>query len=160
MTLGDIRRYMWIIPVLIGLVFVGSGVYTISEGLAAKDEVRGALVAEQITTSEDASIPSVLVDSVATARAQEALITEHTLGSLGPYSSMERDNPDRDTYVTGVTLRTALNQAVIGFRVSDLVIGIGAMILVVGLTNIVLMAPVLFWTREGTPKRAGVMATT
>jgi hypothetical protein len=149
---GLIRRYMWTVPVLIGLVFVGAGAYMISEGLVAKDDVHHALVAEEITTSEDASIPGALVDSVSTAKAQEALITEHTLGELGPYSGMERDDPDRETYINGVTLRTALNQAVIGFKVADLVVGVGMIVLVIGLTNIAVMAPVLFWTREGTTK--------
>lgn len=146
--LGWIRQYMWTVPILIGLVFVGTGAYMISEGLAAKDDVHHALVAEQIITSDDATIPGALVDSVATAKAQEALIMEHTLGEFGPYSGMERDDPDRETYIKGVALRTALNQAVMGFKVAELVVGVGVLVLVIGLTNIVVMAPVLFWTRE------------
>lgn len=153
-----IRRYMWIVPVLLGLVFLGAGAYMIREGLAAKDDVHDALVAEQITTSQDASIPGVPVDSVATAQSQEALITEHTLGELGPYSSMARDDPNRETYLSGVTLRNALNLAVMGFKVSDLVVGVGAIVLVIGLTNIIVMAPVLFWVREGAPKGVEVAA--
>ena len=159
-TLGWIRRYLWVVPVLIGLVFVGAGVYMISEGVAAKNEVHDTLVAEQITTSDDASIPGVLVDSAATARAQEALIREHTLGEMGPYSGLERGDPQRETYITGVTLRNALNMAVLGFNVSNLVIGIGAIVVVMGLTNITVMAPVLFWTRGEAPMQRRLPAAT
>jgi hypothetical protein len=147
---------MWILPVLLGLVFIGAGIYMVSEGVAAKNEVRSVLVAEQITTGEDAAIPGVLVDSAATARAEEEVIREHTLGTNGPYSGMARDDPNRDSYVKGVALRTALNQAVIGFKVSELVIGLGALVIVLGAANILLMAPVMFFVREGKPETARV----
>ncbi len=159
-ALQRIRRYMWVVPVLIGLVFVGAGVYMITEGLAAKNEVHDTLVAEQITTSDDATIPGALVESAATARAQEVLIREHTLGEMGPYSGMERDDPQRETYLKGVTLRNALNMAVLGFNVSNLVIGIGALVVVIGLTNISVMAPVLFWTRGEAPTQKRLPAAT
>jgi len=159
-TLGWIRRYMWVVPVLIGLVFVGAGVYMISEGVAAKNEVHDTLVAEQISTSDDATIPGALVDSAATARVQEELIREHTLGEMGPYSGMERDDPQRETYLKGVTLRNALNMAVLGFNVSNLVIGIGVLVVVIGLTNIAVMAPVLFWTRGEVPTQRRLPAAT
>ncbi len=159
-ALGWIRRYMWVVPVLIGLVFVGAGVYMITEGLAAKNEVHNTLVAEQIITSDDATIPGALVDSAATARAQEELIREHTLGEMGPYSGMERDGPQRETYLKGVTLRNALNMAVLGFNVSNLVIGIGVIVVVMGLTNITVMAPVLFWTRGEAPMQRRLPAAT
>jgi hypothetical protein len=148
------RRYIWIVPVLLGLVFIGAGAYMVSEGMQAKDQVHDALVAEQITTSDDATIPGVLVDSPATARAQEEVIKEHTLGTNGPYSGMARDDPNRDSYIKGVTLRTALNQAVIGFKVSDLVIGMGAVVIVLGATNVLLMAPVMYLVGQGAPDLA------
>ncbi|MEE8347066.1 MAG: hypothetical protein V3S20_06945, partial [Dehalococcoidia bacterium] len=113
-----------------------------------------------ITTSDDAVIPGALVDDVATARAQEGIIKEHTLGTLGPYSGMEREDPNRETYLKGVTLRTALNQAVMGFKVADLVVGVGALVLVIGLTNVTVMAPMLYWTRDGFPTSTRIPAVT
>ena len=89
-------------------------------------------------------------------RAQEELIREHTLGEIGPYSGMERDNPQRETYLNGVTLRNPLNMAVLGFNVSNLVIGIGVLVVVIGLTNIAVMAPVLFWTRGEAPTAGAI----
>jgi hypothetical protein len=60
---------------------------------------------------------------------------------------MERDDPNRETYLKGLTLRNSQNMAVKGFRVSELVIGIGALLIGLGLTEMFLMAPVLYWTR-------------
>ena len=151
--LATIRRFLWVIPVIMGFIFIAAGGYMISEGRSAKNDVRAELVAEQVTTSKDASIPNTLVDDVATARVQEAAITEHTRGKWGPYSQMDREDPNRQTYVNGVTLRTALNLAVMGFMVSDLVIGLGAFMIAIGLTNALLLAPVMFWLRQ--PETAG-----
>ena len=112
--------------------------------LGLRLQVRNELVAEQITTSKDASIPGVLVNSADTAAAQEKAITTHTLGKWGPYSKLAQTDPNRATYLDGVTLRSALNLAVMGFKVSDLVIGIGAFIIVMGATNLLLLAPVVY----------------
>ncbi len=155
-----VRRYMWLVPVVLGLVFVGAGAFMVQQGRAAKDEVRAALIQEKVTTSKDARIPEALVSDAATADAQADAILAHSLTSSNglTYAEMKRDDPARATYLDGVTLRTALNLAVMGFKVSDLVIGIGAFIIVMGVTNIAVMAPVLYWLRgteaEKVPARA------
>ena len=83
----------------------------------------------------------------ATATVQAATLKEHTYGKFGPYAGMERDDPNRETYRKGLTMRNSLNMAVMGLRVAELVIGIGALLIGLGLTEMFLMAPVLYWTR-------------
>ena len=136
---------------VLGFVFIGAGAYMVSEGLSAKDQVHDTLVAERIVTTEDASIPKAAVDDAATAESQANVIKKHTLESTEgkTYAEMDREDPQRALYLNSVSLRTALNLAVMGFRLSDLVIGMGAFIIVVGATNILLTAPLLYWLREG-----------
>jgi hypothetical protein len=142
---------MWLVAVALGFVFIAAGAYMVSEGRSAKDQVHDTLVAERITTSEDASIPSAPVDDAATAQAQSDVIKTHVMESTEgkTYSEMDREDPLRATYLNSVSLRTALNLAVMGFKLSDLVIGLGAFIIVVGATNVLLTAPLLYWLREG-----------
>jgi hypothetical protein len=83
-----IRRFLWIVPVVIGLVFVAAGAYTISEGFGARNLIRAELADEQVKTSDTASIPGAWVTDVATAEVQAATIKEHTFGQFGPYSGM------------------------------------------------------------------------
>ena len=149
--LAIIRRFMWLGAVVLGFVFIGAGAYMVSEGLSAKDQVHDTLVAERITTAEDASIPNAAVDDAATAESQANVIKAHTLESTEgkTYAEMDREDPQRALYLNSVSLRTALNLAVMGFKVSDLVIGMGAFIIVVGATNLLLTAPLLYWLREG-----------
>ena len=52
-----------IVLMLMGLVFLGAGVYTVHRGFDAKHE----LVAQNITTPADASIPNVAVNDARTA---------------------------------------------------------------------------------------------
>jgi hypothetical protein len=139
------RHAPWFASAILGLLLVAGGAYMIVQGLSVRNEIRDELKAEQITTSQDASIPGVPVDDEETARAQADVIKEHTLGTWGPYSELPRDDPRRAQFIDGVTLRTALNMAVMGFGVTQLVIGAGALVLVAGLATLVLATPGLYF---------------
>lgn len=143
-----VRHYLWLAPLVLGIAFAASGVYMIVEGRDAKSEVRDAIVRENITTSSDASIPGVLVNNAATAKSEAAVIEKHVLEMTGgkTYAELERDDPARATVLNAVTLRTALNLAVMGFKVSDLVIGMGLFMLVIGATFILFIAPAVYYS--------------
>ncbi len=142
------RHYIWIAPLVLGVVFIGAGIYMVIEGRGAKDELRDAVVSENIITSADASIPNVLVDSADTARAEADVIEMHYLEITGgkTYAELDRDDPNRETAFRAVQLRTSLNLAVMGFRVADLVIGMGAFMIVIGGAFMVFIAPAVFYS--------------
>lgn len=169
------RHWFWVTPVILGIAFIGGGIYMISEGQAAKDEVRDALVAENITTSADASIPGVLVDDADTAKAQAEVIKQHALEAAegDTYATVDRyiaadgvsttsdreaalldpdgnpvANPVRNTIFQSVALRTSLNLAVMGFSVSDLVIGMGFFLVAMGALTALFLAPAVYWAAE------------
>jgi len=139
------RHAPWISSAILGLLLVIGGGYMVVEGLAVRDEITEELKAEQIITSQDARIPGELVDDAETARAQADVIKEHTLGTWGPYSELPREDPRRAQFIDGVTLRTALNMAVMGFGVTQLVIGAGVLVLVAGAATLVLATPGLYF---------------
>jgi len=118
------------IAVGIGMIVLGS--VFLSLGMTAKNDIAAALRQENVTTGEDATVPGALVEDVATAQAQQDSIQAHTFGRFGPYSGMEREDPNRDTYLKGLTLRNALNLAIVGFGVGDLAMGVGAVTIVLG----------------------------
>lgn len=131
----------------VGMIVVGS-IFVVM-GVDAKGDIQQALYKEKVITSKDASLPGVLVEDVATARAQQDVIEAHTFGRFGPYSGMERDDPNRDVYLKGLTLRNALNLAIVGFSLGDLAIGLGAVTIVLGLITTGLAIPmhILFLRR-------------
>ena len=58
------------------------------------------------------------------------------------------DNPLRNTAKDSAFLRTSLGVAVMGFKVSDLVTGLGVFMIVMGVTLILFLAPAVYWAAE------------
>jgi hypothetical protein len=131
-------------------VFVGGGAYMICEGRSAHDEIKDTLAREDVTTSPDASIPNVKVDSAATAKSEAEAIVGHVNKITGgkTYAQLAKDDPNRPTVLNSITLRTSLNMAVMGFNVSDLVVGLGVFMIVIGATHILFLAPSVYWAAE------------
>lgn len=147
------RHYVWIAPVILGIVFVAAGIFMVSEGRDAKAEVRTAIAAENITVSDDAlneELRGLQITNAATAKAQADVIQMHTLERTGglTYSELDRDDPLRDMALTAANLRTSLNLAVMGFNVSDLVVGLGAFMIVIGATFVVFISPAVYYSAE------------
>jgi len=144
------RHWFWVAPLVLGVVFIGGGLYMVSEGRDAKDEVKSAIVAENIVTPEDADIPNVQVKDAATAKAQADIIEEHYLKLTGgkTYAELDREDPNRETAFRAATLRTSLNLAVMGFKISDLVIAMGFFMVSIGGTFVLFLAPAVYYAAE------------
>jgi len=168
------RHWFWVAPLVLGVVFIAGGLYMVTEGRAAKDEVRDAVVRENIMTSEDASIPNVPVTNAATAKSQAEVIEAHVLKTTGgeTYATVDRyvaadgvgttsdkeqalivdgnpvPNPARNTAFQGAALRTSLNLAVMGFKISDLVIAMGFFMVAIGGTFVLFLAPAVYYAAE------------
>jgi hypothetical protein len=147
-----------ILLMLLGVVFAGAGVYTAARGLDAKHQVKQELIAQNITTTPDASIPNVQVKSAKTAESMAQIIDHHMREATGDrtYSELGRylakaggdtndeakavlgadgkpmANPVRNVAFQAAALRTSLYSSVMAFNVADLVMGLGLMILVLG----------------------------
>lgn len=137
------RHGPWLSIAIVGILLVAAGLFMIVRGSEAWAEIEGELRAEEVMTSGDAAIRGVLVTDAATARAQADVIKEHTLGRWGPYSSLERDDPRRASFIDGVALRSALNMAVMGFSLAELAIGTGIIILIAGAATLLFAVPTL-----------------
>jgi hypothetical protein len=58
------------------------------------------------------------------------------------------DNPLRTTAQTSAFLRTSLGVAVMGFKVSQLVMGLGAFLVVIGATFVLVIAPAVYYSAQ------------
>jgi hypothetical protein len=144
----------------LGVAFVGAGGYASYRGFDARDQVRDELIAQDITTPEDASIPNARVDDVATARSMADIIDVHarestndlTYAEMGRFMTADGDpagtnsedeavmggdgrpvsNPMRTVAFQASALRTSLYSSVMAFEVSTLVVGVGALLVVLG----------------------------
>ena len=143
-----VSRIALVVAIVIGFWMILIGTVVIEMGYDARDRIRNALAKELIITSQDASIPGVPVEDVETARAQHDVIEDHAYGRFGPYTGMDRNDPNRETYLNGLILRNTLNLAILGFGVADMAIGLGAVTIVLGVIMILMTIPAhLLFTR-------------
>ena len=153
------KKIFPILLVVVGLGFLAGGVYTTVRGLDAKSDIKATLVAQHITTPEDASIPNARVEDAATANSMAEVIGMHAAEATGgeTYAEMGRyltadgkgatsdealamldesgnpvPNPLRNVAFQAATLQTSLHTSHMAFNVADLVIGLGAFIAVLG----------------------------
>jgi hypothetical protein len=138
------RHLPWVGSLMIGLVLLIGGGFMVVAGLDTRNQIRDELRAEQINTSADTPRPGVLVEDAETARMQAEAIKEHTLGTWGPYSQLPREDPRRAQFIDGVALRTALNMAVMGFGITQLLVGAGLIVVLAGLATLGLATPGLY----------------
>ena len=128
---------LWSMAVaLVGLLFVGLGLFFVMKGLHAKSGIRAALKDENVATTEGGAVSRMPVVDAKTAAAQADVIKQHIREEYGRFSDMARDDPNRDHYIRGLSLQNALNLAVIGFGVADLAIGNGVVIILLGVATL------------------------
>ena len=156
------KKLFPVLLVFLGVAFLAAGSYAVYRGFDARDQVRHELVAQNIVTPEDASIPNARVDDVATAKSMAEIIEHHALSStngltyseMGRYMTADGDpagtdneddavvggdgrpvaNPLRNVAFQASALRTSLYSSVMAFEVATLVQGLGLMIVVLGLS--------------------------
>jgi hypothetical protein len=137
-----IASWAWVGAILFGFTLIGAGLFMVLEARAAHDDVRDALAAERIITAEDAEIPLAPVNGPAEAKAQADAIQAHVMATTEgkTYAELPRDDPRRATYLQAVTLRTALMESYLAFKVADLVLGVGIIVALLGASHVVLGA--------------------
>lgn len=168
------RWYLLLGTFVLGVVLLASGLYMVMQGRQARSEVREALAAEKVNAPdpsilltypdarapEGVTVPIVLVDTADEARGEAEAIRTHTLTATGGKTWSELPsqiedpanpgkmipNPLRNTFIQGLTLRTSLYQAHIGFEIGRLIIGLGALFAVLGGGVIALGSPLVYWS--------------
>jgi hypothetical protein len=147
-------------PAATGIAVGLAGIGCVGVGLWGRREVRRALTQERIVAGPDAGGPRGLAVTGASARSMAEFIRRNTLEATGgriyvdtdPYVDAEGkptsdatraakdertgaplENPDHDLWIQSTTLQTALMQAYMGFRLSELTIALGVSLAVAGL---------------------------
>ena len=138
-----------LLAIIAGIVLVGGGIWSLT--FTYKNVTR-----ENITTPDDASIPSVPVHGPFTLKAQADIIRVHTLRMTGgkTFSEMPRQIPKldaegkpivgedgkpamtantaRDIWITATTLITALNLGIIAYAFAGLTLLLGLFSILTG----------------------------
>ena len=121
-----------------GTYMAADGGTTQDLALAEKDDKGNPI----ITTTDEA-----LAAKNASDQPVRAWTSDKTLAATNADGS-PLENSLRTTAQTSAFLRTSLGVAVMGFKVSDLVVGLGAFMVLIGATFILVLAPAVYYSAE------------
>ena len=118
-----------------GILVMVAGVIMVVAGVVTWVVVRGQLVNENITVSDDADMfAGQQVDGPFTAYAQANIINEHALEATDgqTYAELPQDSELRQTAMTASFLRASLFTSVVAFGVAFMAAGLGVVLLLIG----------------------------
>ena len=125
-----------------GTYMLPKGTYITLDGVTTQD------VAQAAKDGNGSPINTTTDESLAAKNASDQAIrgwtNDKTLAATDASGSPVA-NALRNTAQTSAFLRTSLGVAVMGFRVSDLVVGLGLFLVVIGVVSAIVMAPVTYW---------------
>jgi hypothetical protein len=136
----------------IGRYLMPEGNYILPNGTYATED--GGATQDVALAAKDADGNAVIVTQDETLAAKNAsdqpirAWTSDAKAAATDANGKPVENPVRNTAKDSAFLRTSLGVAVMGFKVSDLVAGLGAFMIVMGLTNILFLAPAVYWAAE------------
>jgi hypothetical protein len=126
-----------------GTYMLPNGTYMTADGETTQDVAQAAKDDEgnPVNTTTDAALAAKNSNDepIRAWTSDKTLAATDSSGSPVP-------NSLRTTAQTSAFLRTSLGVAVMGFKVSDLVVGLGAFLIFIGVMNVLIMSPVTYWS--------------
>ena len=125
-----------------GTYTLPNGTYMTAAGGTTQDKTLAATdsAGKPITTTQD----KTLAATDASGNPINGWTSDKTLAAKDANGGLIA-NPLRTTALTSAELRTSLGVAVMGFKVADLVLGLGAFLIFLGLMNVFIISPVTYW---------------
>ncbi|MCX4387863.1 aromatic ring-opening dioxygenase LigA [Micromonospora peucetia] len=120
---------------LLSLLVIVAGVIMLIGGAATWFTVQSQLADERITVSADAEwFAGEKIDGPLTAYAEAEVIEKHSLEASGgkTYAELDREDPTRQTVMTGSFLRSSLFTSVVSFGIAAMVMGLGVVLALIG----------------------------
>jgi hypothetical protein len=123
---------LFTIVAILAFVVGGAGILG---GLGGITYTYQAAAVENITTPGDAAIAEAPVRGPLTMWAQSDIITQHQLDRTDGqrYAEMDREHPDRMSWIDATALTTVLGLGIISYAFSAFAIAVGAVLVGVGL---------------------------
>jgi hypothetical protein len=120
---------------VIGLITMIAGIVLVVAGAFTYVMVSVTLADEKITVSDDAKyLAGDEVNGPFSAYSEAQTIEKHTVEATGgkTYAELDREDPARQTAMTGSFLRASLFTSVVAFGVAAMAVGIGILFALLG----------------------------
>jgi hypothetical protein len=122
-----------LITLIVSFISIALGAFFIAQGFNKANLITKTMVAQNITYgSADGTIEGI-IDTPQEAAAMAAILEEHR-AALGSYTSLQRDDPNRQTILNAMTMENSLTMAQMGYGLTQVVEGTGVFMVIIGLT--------------------------
>ena len=121
---------------VLAILVIVAGAIMVAAGVVTWIAVQNTLADENITVSEDATyFAGDAVDGPWTAYSEAQTIEKHALESSSgrTYAELPRDDPNRQTVMTGSFLRASLFTSVVAFGVAAMAAALGVVLVLIGI---------------------------
>ena len=126
-----VTKYLWIVVLGLSVAAFALGVMFIVQGVTKADWMEDAMRIEQVTLGldETAVANGELVDSAGEAQAAGDVVREHRRGIASTYDELmgegrfDPTNPEHLSYAQALNMENYLYLAVLGFGVTQMLIG-------------------------------------
>lgn len=127
------RKVFSIVLIAAGIIALVFGVVFIAQGFMKSSLISDAMQMEKASYgSADGEIDGV-IDTSSEAQVMAGVLRDHRMENFGYYTELERDDPNRATILSAMTMENSLNLAVLGYGVTDIAKASGGFMLVIGL---------------------------
>lgn len=131
--LNNLSKKVAALVLVAGIIAIAIGGVFVSQGFSKANYITEQIAAQQITYGGAGSTIDGIIDTPQEAQEMASVLQEHQL-ALGVYSQLSRDDPNRAQILNALTMENALNLAVAGYGLTDVVKASGAFMILVGLT--------------------------
>lgn len=141
------KKGFGIIVVIAGIVsLIISGIFFF-QGISKANLIISAMQDEKIAYKNAKGIEGI-VDTPVEAQIMAAVLKQHRMDRYGTYGSLGRHDPKREQILKAITLESSLHLATLGYGLTQVVMGVGAFIGMIGLLLIGGGAILIRYTRE------------
>ena len=137
---SSIGKRISFLVLIAGLIAIVCGGVFIGLGFQKAHMITEKMAEQQITYTGAGGSINGIIDTPSEAQAMSDVLAEHQ-ASLGIYSQLSRDDPNRAQILDAMTMQNSLNLAIMGYGLTDVVKASGAFMIVVGLALGVISLP-------------------
>ena len=135
----NITRGLSILVILLGLVSIIIGGVFLGLGFSKDGQLKEAMRAEHVALGIESELEGQVIDSLSEAQIAGDTIREHRHGIAATYEDLlgegryDPTNPEHLTYAQALNLENYLYLAVVAFGLTQVTMGTGAVLIVIGL---------------------------
>ena len=139
--INNIGKRVAILVLVVGLIALAVGGVFITLGFQKANLITTSMAAQNVSYAGAGGDILGIIDTPQEAQVMATILEQHRSERYGSYTSLGKDDPNRQTILNAMTMENSLNMAVLGYGLTDVVKASGAFMVLVGLAFVAISVP-------------------